>query len=102
MIYAADGKESTVTNRISMILGEIRRVTVRVTYRGQETDFNITSPEYKLIDSAGLVEDGTPVVTGNDMTCLISPPAEGQYMLEFKFGIGDEVWVQRVSVTVRK
>ena len=93
---------NTVTNRISMILGEVRRVTVRVTYRGQETEFNITSPEYKLIDSAGVIEDGTPAMTGNDMTCLISPPAEGQYTLEFRFGIGDEVLVQRVSVTVRK
>lgn len=93
---------NTVANRISMILGEVRRVTVRVTYRGQETDFNLTSPEYKLIDTTGIIEEGTPAITGNDMTCLISPPAEGQYTLEFRFGVGDEVWVQRVSVTVRK
>lgn len=91
---------NTVTNRITMLLGEIRRVTVRVTYRGQATDFDISSPEYKLINLAGVVESGTPAITGNDMTCLISPPAEGQYTLEFKFGIGDEIWMQRVFVTV--
>lgn len=101
MKFVEDGEDGTVTNRISMILGEIRRVTVRVTYRGQEADFNILSPEYKLIGSTGIVESGTPAVTGNEMICLISPPEEGQYKLEFKFGIGDEIWIQRIFVTVR-
>ena len=90
-----------MANRITMILGEIRRVTVRVTYRGKEADFDISSPEYKILNAEGLVESGTPAVSGNDMICLISPPAEGQYVLEFKFGIGDEIWIQRVFVTVR-
>ncbi len=101
MKYAGGGENVTMTDRISMILGEIRRVTVRVTYRGQETDFNILSPECKLLNAAGTVESGTPTVSGNDMICLISPPAEGQYTLEFKFGIGDEIWMKRILVTVR-
>lgn len=89
-----------MNERITMILGERRRITTRVTYRGRQTGFSVQNPRYELRSGSKVVEEGIPLMEYNDMTCVISPPLPGGYVLEFQFEVGGEQWIRRVAVMV--
>lgn len=91
-----------MNERINMIAGERRRVTVRVTYRGRQTGFTIQNPRYELKIGTKVIESGVPSMDYGDMICIIAPAIAGNYMLEFQFEIGGEQWIRRITVAVRE
>lgn len=89
-------------NRVSMVAGERRRITVRVTYNGRPTGFTIVNPRYTLKSGYQELDSGIPALEYSDMTCVIAPSQAGNYVLEFTFEIGGEIWIQRVYIAVRE
>lgn len=61
-----------IMNTVNMLIGERRRLTVRITAGGQ--DFTIRNPKYELMRSGEVIASGTPTVSGNDLICMLEPP----------------------------
>ena len=89
-----------IMNTVNMLIGERRRLTVRITAGGQ--DFTIRNPKYKLMRSGEVIASGTPTVSGNDLICMLEPPVAGGYTMEFIFEIAGEIVKKRVTILVEK
>ena len=89
-----------IMNKVNMLIGERRRLTVRITAGGQ--DFTIRNPKYKLMRSGEVIASGTPTVSGNDLICMLEPPVAGGYTMECTFEIAGEIVKKRVTILVEK
>ena len=89
-----------IMNTVNMLIGERRRLTVRITAGGQ--DFTIRNPKYELMRSGEVIASGTPTVSGHDLICMLEPPVAGGYTMEFTFEIAGEIVKKRVTILVEK
>lgn len=82
----------------TMRFGETRRVRITV-YNIKNEPFEIVNASFVLSDSSGIVIDrGAAGTIDHTIEVLITPPARGDYTLEYSFQLGIEQRVVTVEV----
>ncbi len=83
--------------KIIMVLGERREVTLEVEIDGSDT-FELREASYSLTRNGATVDSGTPLIDGHKLRLSVEPPEAGIYRLQVAFGIGTERIVRTVQI----
>lgn len=88
-------------SKLSMYVGERRKVIISVTIKDVD-DFYIENARYELLLANRVVDEGTLLVDGHEMSLMVAPTETGVYTLVAYFSVANEDIIRTHTISVRR
>lgn len=89
-------------NDIRFYAGEKKYITVSVIPKNQNDTVVVSSAIYELLREDETVETGECTIDGRQLKILLKIDTCGIYTLKVTVAVGEEIYIQKATVTVKK